>query len=827
MIKLKDLTARVDQNIWISDDRISVLISHSCQGIEQIDYHGAQPVSRNAKLLHHPDGVLKFKVSLRADGSSTRLPLTWSNLMVQPGIIQARNRWGGFSFTLKIVVLKETLIAACTAKKIDSSSQFGKIEFAILWNKLSPTKEVHGNRKWASSEILNKNSIILKATDVIELSEWLKRTGDYQGDFLIPEGWRRIIFDKRVISGMAKFEDMNSEYQNLNLKLYEADTWILIGGEDYSRSDENNGWIQFKTKFIQKSKKSLETPLFRVQFSHQKSDQLKINNETKKLFYHQSKRYRELAEKIPHLDIQGYPAIKEFFSLTPLIIESAKVQDTGMTRACPGTYYWIWAWDNLVTAPVMMRWGDYAFVHRMANFVNTHRDIDGAIPGRWTRQFEPMDSRGIGAMDYLFSEVILSLFAETQDSMTIRSNYISLVHVFQNLKSRCDEHGLFSSFGIYPDIPYKMGRTEHFYVAIDQGAWYGLCRNLEKIALNAGDISTSSQAREISAKIEKAFLPIFWNDEKGFICDSFDPAEKKQLNSFPIFSLLFLESPFGFQLLKNHVDKAADFIDKHLLGDNGLKMTPVWDKNHNSEPAMSGWYPHWDLPAIKLLSGAGRWTAIQKWLNLVEECYTQLGYCPEFLSTMYQRPELWHHHGAAWNLNCAAGWYQALIHSIIGIAFDLGGITCHPTPLVPDATLKKLVFRNGKWNVTKSGNGNFISRLEIDGEKLIGSLKIPLRFYSAGEHLLKIHYQSDIPDFPILTELNGAELIEVAVKKSKIFYTILGLGTTDVSFSSIEKPYLFLDCNPISFNWSDEEKIGKLKLILSGEHQFIIQSKKN
>ncbi|UCE05245.1 MAG: hypothetical protein JSW07_16730, partial [bacterium] len=706
---LKDLTNKVDQNIWISDDRISALISHSCQGIEQIDYHGAQPVSRNAKLLHHTDGVLKFEVSIQSDSNIIRLPLTWSNLKIQPGIIQAEQGWNGFSFSLKIAVLKDSLFVSCTARDVGMSSKFEIYDFVVSWNKLSMTTEVHGHRSWEQFDMANDNFIILKAVDVIELTEWLKRTGDYQGDFLIPEGWRRIIFNKRVISGMAKLEDVKPEYRNLRLKLYDADTWILIGGEDYFRSNNGHSWIQFKTKFIQKSKQIFDAPLFRVQFSHQKSDRPKINTEINKPFYSQSKRYRDLMEKVPKLDIQDYPAIQEFFLQVPLIVESAKVQDTGMTRACPGTYYWIWAWDNLVTAAAMLRWGGSAFVHRMINFINNHRDVDRAIPGRWTRQYEPMDSRGIGAMDYLFSEVVLSLFSETRDRMIIRLNYTSLVHAYQYLNSRCDENGLFSSFGMYPDLPYKMGRTERFYVAIDQGAWYGLCRNLEKMALAIGDIPTANQAREMAGKIEGSFLSIFWHDEKGFICDSFDPTEKIRLPSFPVFSLLFLESSFGFRLLKNQVGKAAEFIENHLLGDNGLKMTPEWDINHNSEPAMSGWYPHWDLPGIKLLTRAAKWTAMQKWLNLVEACYSQLGYCPEFLSTKYQRPELWHHHGAAWNLNCAAGWYNALIHSIIGIAFDSGGITCHPSPLVPEASLKKLIFRNGRWEVKKSGEGDFIS----------------------------------------------------------------------------------------------------------------------
>lgn len=827
MLKLKDLTQRTDQNIWISDDRIAALISHSCQGIEQIDFHGSQPVSRNARLLHHPDGVFKFEVLIESNGSRKKIPLTWSNLMIQPGIIQARNRSGEFSFALKIAVLKDSLFASCTARKTGSSASIENLEFSVWWNKQSMTNEVHGKRSWAKPEMSGDHFIILRATDVIELSEWLKRTGDYQGDFLIPEGWRRIIYKKRLISGMAKFEDVWPVYQNLKLKIYNADTWVLIGDDDYFRSNEENNWIQFKTEFIQKSKQFFEAPLFRVKFSSQKFNLIMSNNEPTKPFYLQSKRYRELAERAPQLNIPGYPAIQEFFSQTPLIIESAKVQDVGMTRACPGTYYWLWAWDNLVTAPAMLRWGDTAFVGRMANFINAHRDIDGAIPGRWTRQFEPMDSRGIGAMDFLFSELVLSLFSETRDPMIIRSYYTSLAHAFQYLKSRCDENGLFPSFGMYPDIPYKMGRTENFYVAIDQGAWYCLCRNLEMLALTIGDAPTANQAKEMAAKIEQSFLPTFWDDEQRFICDSFDPIINNQLQSFPIFSLLFLESPFGFQLLENHFAQAADFIELHLLGDNGMKMTAAWDRNHNSEPAMSGWYPHWDLPAIKLLSRTGKWSAIQKWLNLVEECYTQLGYCPEFLSTKYQRPELWRHHGAAWNLNCAAGWYQALIHSIIGIEFDQGGITCHPAPLVPEASLKKLIFRNGRWEIKKAGEGDFISWLEIDGEKVEGSLKIPAKFYTAGAHRLIIHFQTRKLDNPILKELIGAELLETQVEKMENRYLIQGAGTTDVSFSCCEKPIVLLDGNPLAFHWSEAQRTGNLKVILNGKHQFIIQRNKN
>ncbi|MBN2089234.1 hypothetical protein JW964_06460, partial [candidate division KSB1 bacterium] len=282
---------------------------------------------------------------------------------------------------------------------------------------------------------------------------------------------------------------------------------------------------------------------------------------------------------------------------------------------------------------------------------------------------------------------------------------------------------------------------------------------------------------------------------------------------------------FGISLLKEQIAPAARFIENHLLGNNGIKMTPEWDVNHTSEPAMSGWYPHWDFPALKLLCRAQKWPAIQKWLNLVEECYTNLGYCPEFLSTQYQSPEIWQHHGAAWNLNCAAGWYNALLDAVVGISFDPGGISCHSTGDNSIFNLKNLNFRKGQWDVIKSGEGEFISFLEVDGEKILGALKILSRFYTSGQHTLKIHYQPAPVETPVLTELTGAELIDIQITKTSIQYTIQGLGTTDVTFSSMEKPVIFLDDKPVPFEWSETLKTGTFQLLLSGKHLFTIHRK--
>ncbi|MCK5740258.1 hypothetical protein KAH55_13800, partial [bacterium] len=55
-----DLKQSIDGIRWISDDRISACLDRRSGWITQVDFHGLQPVSRNAKLLAHNDGVFQF-----------------------------------------------------------------------------------------------------------------------------------------------------------------------------------------------------------------------------------------------------------------------------------------------------------------------------------------------------------------------------------------------------------------------------------------------------------------------------------------------------------------------------------------------------------------------------------------------------------------------------------------------------------------------------------------------------------------------------------------------------------------------------------------------
>lgn len=823
MLTLKDLAEYIDQVVWISDDRISALASQRSGGIEQIDFHGSQPVSRNAKLLQHPEGVLRFSLRANIEGRSEIVPLQWLNLTLHPAGIQQTHEWSGWRITLETTVKRDTLQVQCHCESSASQQNWDGVSLEVAWNSKSLTTEVHGQRLWAEPQIWRERWLLLHATDQIHLQEWLRRTGDYQGDFLIPEGWRRLIYKRRCVSGAARLEDVREEYLHTTLKLYDADTWILLGGESFALQASENDWQRFRSISHTTDDRTWCSPQFEVAFFT--AMPIREQPAAESIFAIQTKRYKALNTAAPQLEIPEFPAIEEFFRRVPQIVESARVQDFGMSRACPGTYYWIWAWDNMVTALAQSHWGDLDNLKRIVDFIRWHRDHDGSIPGRWSRQLEPMDSRGVGAMDFLFSELVLSLYAETNDRMILRGNYTALHDAFTHLQQRSHANGLFPTIGMYPDLPAKMGRDENCYVAIDEGAWYGLCRNLEKIAWLVGDQPTAEKAARQASKIAENFLATFWDEERDFVCDAFDPRDGKRNASYPLFSLLFLESPWGYALLRNKLNSCAQFISAHLLNDRGLALTPAWDVNHHSEPAMSAWYPHWDFVAIKALAHAGDFQAVRRWLHLVNECYRRLGYCPEFVALNVKPEEQWQHHGAAWNLNCAAGWYNALLHGLAGLDFDLGGLTCRTTPDMPAFRLKQLHFRGGRWQVEKSGSGKFITSLEVDGEEIKGALKVPTRFYAPDEHQLRIHYAEKLPPHPMLLELWGAELVNVDWAKNEAVFLIHGFGQTDLCFSSPRQPALRFDGREVDCQWQPETNTARCQLPLTGEHEISLTTK--
>ena len=104
----------------------------------------------------------------------------------------------------------------------------------------------------------------------------------------------------------------------------------------------------------------------------------------------QDKRYEEIIANSPAISMEKFNSTKILFSSIPMYVESAKQSQSGMTRASSSSYYWVWGWDNIVTAMEMSKWNDYKGQKDIHLLYFPHRWIDGSAPHRYDREYNVM-----------------------------------------------------------------------------------------------------------------------------------------------------------------------------------------------------------------------------------------------------------------------------------------------------------------------------------------------------------------------------------------------------------------------------------------------------
>ena len=760
-----------DGGCWISDDRVYAFVSATAHAVAEIGYHGPQPVSRNSRVFVGHPAVLALSGGTREGGI---LPIRFEEFDWFAGGLRIRGRCGALPIMLDLLAAGRSLVLRAEGAALES--------LQIQWPAGSCFRDVHGQRTWSSG---TKAGAYWKTAfrDRILLDEWMKRTGPYAGDFLIPEPLRRKIFRRPVRSGEGRGEDLRSEYRGVPMPVYDAEVPVWIGGSGYRLRIEKEDFL-FTAR---KTGHGGEFPPFAVHFEEPGEEQVLQRLTPAR------ERYERAFREAPDLIFPGYRSFREFFASVPALVESCVVQDIGVPRATPGRYYWIWAWDAMVTSMASLRWGGTETARRTVAFIDAHRDQDGCVPMRWTHALEPLDSQGRSALESLLASLACMTASETGSDAFLAGTYPRWVDHLRAILSVSDSRGLYASIGFYPDLPLRFGRTESSAVALEVGCFYTFCRTMEVLAHRMADQPTAAIALEASARLEKTFPNAFW--EGGFIADAVDITTGAVNRKHPLFSLLFLHSPLGWPLLRENLPRCAEFIAKTLLTDNGMRVLPPGESG--SETISSAWYPHWDLYALRILRRAGRAEEILRWLAAAERLLTALGFCPEYLVLPQANDEPQTlSHGSPSNLNCVTAWYQGFIEGVIGLEPDPGGLTIIPLGLpIGDISLKGIRYQGTRWNVEVQNRGKELQSVRVDGAALRGSLKIPGRFSDGGDHTLQLRY-GEAGEPALFREITNAEVLDVRAEESRVEVTIRALGRCDVIYSCPGSWALWLDGTP-------------------------------
>ena len=790
------LNSLVDKGCWISHDRMYAFVSAE-HGITEVGYHGLQPVSKNSRIFVHESGVLTFSVRI----DNKEYTLQTSDVDSQPTHIEAKTILPDGICSLVIAAEGRTLVVRC------SSSTETSPTLCVRLNEKSSFDAVHGERTWSSLWSVG-GRVVTGFRDRITLQKWLDQTGPYAGDFLIPEPVRKKIFNTSKRSGLASRNDLRPEFQNTDFALYDAGAVITFGGNGWSLRETEEAWIFEQTL----------QPGGEIEFTVQCSDQADA----------------QVAESaapseqpaLSRLALPGFPHLEEFATTVAGLVESCIVLDYGIPRACPGRYYWIWAWDALVTMQEALRWGDRSNVLSTVRFVEQNRDEAGRIPARWTRSLLPLDSPSPGGIEFLQAVLVYEAFLETNDDDLLKQSLPSFIARFEDSEPQILKEGLVKGEGFYPDLLSAFGRNEKNAVCMEVGSWYAFCRILENIARQLGDGTLEQRTSAAAAVIAQNFSANYWDKEAGFFIDSINPEAGTHSRFHPLFAMLFLQSSLGLPLIRPHLQEAAAFIARELVTDAGMRVMPLRETGIPGEDVLDSWYPHWDLYALKLLRRAGATGPIMQWLKCAEEALSKLGYCPEFLALKGFREKdnrAWEHHGSASNLNCVTSWLRGIRESIVGFEFDPGGITHLPLSLpIPVAQLGNVQWRGSSWTFESIYEGPYFESLVVDDTIIEGSTKIPIHHQTPGNHIAMARYGSK-PSLLHFTEIANAKLLNSERRREVVEITIEPLGFVDVAFHSPEFPAVFVDNRNISVEWHRTTGQGFFSLPAASRYTIRIQ----
>ncbi|HNX13228.1 MAG TPA: hypothetical protein PK854_02530 [Oscillospiraceae bacterium] len=766
-------------NNWITD---AVVAARFCEtGLSGLDYHGKQPVSRNSKILTGSPAAPAIRFGLFRNGF---IPLTIGKYEAAPWCCYAELMSGSRSAG-EFFAMAQGKSVLITVKLFENQP----VSLRFQTNSLNT--DVHGNMCWKKDRSVFP--LIFVGENRCLLRDWVADKGAY----LVPVFRHAEIFGTGPlldVNNLDALPPMTDTVKNGGKLFIDSRTVLVLNSAHPVQVTDENGectltFAESAVHFDLSFGDSTEEALFesaRVQKNHPQISQ------------EQFLRFQKRAERKPAITFDEYPELGEAAAALPGYVLAA-TQSSGMTRASASSYYWVWGWDNLVTAHEMSKWGDPDGQRSVIRFFLSHRWLDGSTPHRYGRDYEILQTMQFGASDALLISLIHQYFSETGDREFLKECYPAVTELWNGLKKKSDSRGYIRGLGFYPDNPRAMGRAEQGVTSLETGAFFLAARLLTGLASACGDEAAARSAAQTADLIESTFLDSFFDSETGGLIDGLD--ERGQANKvYPLYDYLAAHNRRGLALFLPEIGRISDFIEKNYFTEHGIRTLPAREPHTHSESIHHAWYPHWDIYALKLLrygalaSGDDeRFLRISRqYAETVCRMWKNCRAIMELADLDDLDPETgWTKFGQAWNLNCASGLYRTWFESLAGIMTDGGTVSVLPGGL--QTRISGLWACGGRWSFNRSGRGGF-SHLIVDDAPIYSSCLVPKEFYTRGNHQVTAVYGTSDQN-PLILDFIGGKISELRQNGGgSAFQTTLG---GKLLLLSDTEPLITLDGSPV------------------------------
>lgn len=444
-------------------------------------------------------------------------------------------------------------------------------------------------------------------------------------------------------------------------------------------------------------------------------EEIKTYENYKDIISAQFERYANVAEKAPVLQ-SGHKYLDSFFALAPMYHESLKTTDIKGALRAQSSHYWVWGWDSMTSNNACFYWGDADFIGEMLECMKKYSTESGiehafgydmspggkAAPPAQGMYITMLENYMLSGGDYKkyydFAKFIFGLIADTEVEKT----------------------GLCSGTSLYPDFRDLIHETGRDISAFNNTVSYCAIRSMQRLAAACGDKETEKTARDFGDRMKENFNRALFNERLGFYDSSAD-IDGYEKRNVPSNNAIKWESNDCFDLVEVHLDDCCKFYRRHLVSAAGLRPLPEWSDCYDADSnQLHCWWPVMSEFFIRAVNKANDVSLMEKYIGWIEY-WTEKLMCPEGISCYYNDENVpldnWNAMSGIWQGYNIRGFYNAVIHGIVGIDFDCRGLNIYPNS-ADEISIKNLHFGKRRLSVKMCGGGKNVKSVVLNGEDL-------------------------------------------------------------------------------------------------------------
>lgn len=539
----------------------------------------------------------------------------------------------------------------------------------------------------------------------------------------------------------------------------------------------------------------------------------------------QYNRYEHIRETMPVL-VSPYTELNSYFSLHPMYHEALKITDYPGAIRAKTSNYWVFGWDGFTNNNSTAYWGDTEHIKNMLEFYRkTAHPRFGVLHGVNYDMQSGVPASGPSQGMYL--TMLEMYYNMTNDLEELKDKYEFAKKIFKIIAdTEVGETGLGKGLSLYPDYMSLILETGNDISSFNNSVFYCAARSMNHLSSVMNDKETIELTGQFIRKMEENYLKLFYDKEKGYVAASLDASTLAQR---PVYqsSSFRMENFYLRELSEPILKNVLDFYTKNFVSKAGIRPIPVWGISYSADGnQLHSWWPVCDEFYARLINEFDRKDLIEQYIGYQNYFYRNLT-SPEGVSIYVEtdEPEFdrWTTLKGAWQAYTSRTWYQTVIHSVVGVDADAGGITFFPYS-GEEMQLLGLHYRGKTFDIDMKGSGPFIRYLEVNGKRIEGTNKLPLEYFTGEKHQ-KITVQrtgeKTVPAF--IKYATGVAIKNYSINNGEIKAKLSGAGMGRIYVYAEKATVVKIGGKKVNLSYNEELKQASFVVNLSPGKELSMQ----